>query len=201
MTMQKCFGGTLAEMASAAISDFASAATLAGFECDVHKILVDIAPAPHRPSGLPTGRMAVYCFFLNGQALKIGIAGSESDARFRSHHYSPNRANSTLAGSLLKHPNKIGIAAIPASSIGDWIKAHTGRINFLLPPSYGKVMLSQLEAFLHVRWRPTYEGRVLCSPQRPDGQRGKWETTSAGRLDRVDARLGPIERRLELADA
>jgi hypothetical protein len=45
MTIQKGFGGTFAEMASAAISDLASAATLAGFECDVHKILVDIAPA------------------------------------------------------------------------------------------------------------------------------------------------------------
>jgi hypothetical protein len=161
MIMQERFGGTFAEMVAAALGDFASATTLAGYECDAQKIWVDIAPAPHRPTGLPAGRMATYCFFLNGRALKIGIAGPNSDPRYRSHHYSPTRAPSTLARSILKHPNKIGITAIPAGSIGDWIKANTDRINLLLPASYGKAMLSQLEAFLHARWNPLYEGRVL----------------------------------------
>jgi hypothetical protein len=106
--------------------------------------------------------MAAYCFFLNGHALKIGIAGPKSDARFRSQHYGATRANSTLAGSLLKHPGKVGITPILGDAIGDWIKANTDRINLLLPASYGRAMLSQLEAFLHGRWKPIYEGRVVA---------------------------------------
>ncbi|HEX3497319.1 MAG TPA: hypothetical protein VHT02_09160 [Methylocella sp.] len=154
--------GVFAEMTAAALSDFASAEMLAGAECNVNKIVVDIAPAPHRPRGLPTARMAIYCFFLNGQALKIGIAGPKSGARYRSQHYNPNSAGSTLAGSILKHPSKIGIMTMPASSIGDWIKAHTDRINLLLPASYERATLLRLESFLHNRWEPTYEGLVTA---------------------------------------
>lgn len=161
MTKQERVSDSFAEMATAALSDFSSVATRAGFEFDRHRIRVDIALAPHKPTGLPTGRMATYCFFLNGLALKIGIAGPNSDPRFRSQHYSPTRANSTLAGSILQHPSRIGISAVPAGSIGDWIKANTDRINFLLPASYGRTMLCQLEAFLHARWKPVYEGRVI----------------------------------------
>jgi hypothetical protein len=39
----------------------------------------------------------------------------------------------------------------------DWIKAHTDRINFLLPEFYGKPLLSRLELFLQ---NPVYEGMV-----------------------------------------
>jgi hypothetical protein len=53
----------LAEMAAAALSDFARVPVRMGVERDVNKIMIDIAPKPHRPRGLPTGRMAVYCFF------------------------------------------------------------------------------------------------------------------------------------------
>jgi len=137
--------GSLADMAAAALSDFAMAAM---FECGVNKIMVDIVPKPHRPSGLPIGRMAVYCFMLNRQALKIGIAGPKSGARYRFQHYNPNSAQSTLAGSILKHPRKIGIVTVPASSVGDWIKAHTDRINFLLPVRASPVSSPRMQALL-----------------------------------------------------
>src|SRR3984893_7794355 len=96
----------LGEMTSAALSDFANVAALAGTECDLSKIRVEVLNKPHKPSGLPTGRMAVYCFFLNGQALKVGIAGPNSDARYRSQHYNPNSAQSTLARSILRYPRR-----------------------------------------------------------------------------------------------
>jgi hypothetical protein len=152
--------GILVEMAAVALGDFASAAVTAGTEWNVNKIRIEVAPKPHRPSDLPIGRMAVYSFFLNRQALKVGIAGPKSGARYRSQHYNPNSAQSTLAGSILKQPKKVGIVAISASSVGDWIKANTDRINILLPASYGKPLLSQLESFLHARWKPIYEGFV-----------------------------------------
>jgi hypothetical protein len=152
----------LTEMTAAALSDFIRTTVVAGDEFEANKVRIDIAPRPHRPKGLPAGRMAVYCFFLNGQALKIGIAGPKSDARFRSQHYNPHSAGSTLAGSILKHPTKIGVHAIPACSIGDWIKEHTDRLNLLLPASYGSPILSRLESFLHIRWKPIYEGPVIA---------------------------------------
>jgi len=150
---------TLREMTDAALRDFANVSALTGAECDVDRAKIEALNKPHKPSGLPTGRMAVYCFFFNGQALKIGIAGPNSDARYRSQHYNPNSAGSNLAKSILAYPSKIGIAPLHISFVGNWIKEHTDRINILLPSSYGKPMLSMLETFLHARWKPAYEGR------------------------------------------
>jgi len=58
--------------------DFANVGALAGNEFDLGKVKVEVLNKPHRPSGLPTGRMAIYCFFLNGQALRVGLAGPNS---------------------------------------------------------------------------------------------------------------------------
>jgi hypothetical protein len=160
MTERKGLEHRYEEMTSSALRDFANAETSAGNSCDLGKVQVDVARAPHRPRGLPVGRMAVYCFFFRGQALKIGMAGPNSDARFRSHHYSAGRAMSTLAGSISRHPEKVGLQSIPALSTGEWIKDNTDRIDFLLPAAYGKDILSRLETFLHTRWKPTFEGRV-----------------------------------------
>ncbi len=122
-------------------------------------ITIEIWPRPHKPKGLPTGRMAVYAFFLNGQALKVGKAGANSDARYRSQHYNPNSAGSTLARSILNNPAKAGATGVNELNIGDWIKQHTDRVNFLLPASLGKHRVSLLETFLHDRWTPVFEGR------------------------------------------
>jgi hypothetical protein len=150
---------SLFTVSKSALADFAEYARGAAIECDVAKIAIDMLLRPHRPSGLPSGRMAVYCFFLNGQALKIGIAGPNSDARYRSQHYNPNSAQSTLARSLLNNPAKAAISPLRSNFVGDWIKSNTDRVNFLVPASFEKRVLSQLEAFLHARWRPIYEGR------------------------------------------
>jgi hypothetical protein len=87
-------------MVATALRDFASATKRNGLECDPREILVDINAAPHRPKGLPTGKMAVYCFFLNGHALKIGVAGPKSDA------YGATRANSRLCGVSFEAPGQ-----------------------------------------------------------------------------------------------
>src|SRR5260370_14021837 len=155
----------LGEMTTAALRDFANVGTLAGTECDLSKIRVEILNKPHKPSGLPTGKMAVYCFFLNGQALKVGITGPNRDARYRSQHYNPNSAGSNLAKSILTYPSKIGIAPLHTNFVGTWIKEHTDRINILLPDSFGRRILSMLETFLHARWKPIYEGREIGTPE------------------------------------
>lgn len=145
----------VAKLASEALADFRKVAISATPD----GITTEIWLKPHKPKGLPPGKMAVYAFFLNGQALKIGKAGPNSDPRYRSQHYSPKRAQSTLAGSILKGPAMIGATDVNDLNIGDWIKQHTDRINFLLPASLGKHRLSLLETFLHDRWTPLFEGR------------------------------------------
>jgi hypothetical protein len=44
---------------------------------------------PHRPSSLPKGTVGIYLFFFQDECLKIGKAGSKSNARFLSQHYNP----------------------------------------------------------------------------------------------------------------
>ena len=147
----------LAERAQAALTDFVA---FAGGGLTREQVRVEVVPKPHRPSSLPKGKMAVYCFVLGDQVLKVGLAGPNSDARYRSQHYNPNSAGSNLAKSLVTYPEKIGAKSIDPDRVGEWIKQNTTRINFLLPASIGKPTLAMLETFLHARWSPVYEGRM-----------------------------------------
>lgn len=142
-----------------ALDDFRKVATLAGAEFLADSITPEFLLKPHKPSGLPAGKMAVYAFFLKGHALKVGKVGANSDARYRSQHYNPNSAGSNLARSILANPARIGAAGVDDLNVGEWIRLNTDRINLLVPASLGDPMLSLLESFLHVRWKPVFEGR------------------------------------------
>ncbi|MGH9350555.1 MAG: carbon-nitrogen hydrolase family protein [Terriglobia bacterium] len=153
--------GSLNGLVSEALSDFRKAAALASPRFSPDSIAVEIATKPHNPPKiLPMGKMAVYAFFLNGQSLKVGKVGPNSGPRYTSQHYSPGSAGSTLAGSILKDPTKVGAVGVDSGSVGDWIKNNTDRVNLLLPVSSGLPILSLLESFLHVRWKPQFEGRL-----------------------------------------
>jgi hypothetical protein len=85
-------------LASEAITDFAKVVALAQAEFSADWITVEILEKPHNaPRTLPTGHMAVYAFFLNGQVLKVGKVGPKSAARYTSQHYNPASAGSNLA--------------------------------------------------------------------------------------------------------
>ena len=143
----------------AALAAFATVAELAGDPISRAEIKVEYLNAPHRPpSRLPAGTMAVYGFWGNGVWLKIGKAGPKSNARYISQHYSPGRAQSTLAGSLANDPLMRTVAGFDPQAPGAWIRAATHRVNILLPSTRRKELLSLLEAFLHQRLRPRYEG-------------------------------------------
>jgi len=148
------------KLVSEALADFRNVAALADAAFIADSITVEIARSPHRqPKSLPPGKMAVYAFFLNGQALKVGKVGPSSNARYTSQHYNPKSAGSNLARSILANPAQVSVLGIDASGIGDWIRGHTDRVNLLAPASLGDPMLSLLESFLHVRWKPVFEGR------------------------------------------
>lgn len=152
---------TFEDFISGAISDFRKVAALADAEFIADSITVEITPKPHKaPTMLPTGKIAVYAFFLNGQALKVGKVGQKSAARYTSQHYNPLSANSNLARSILTNAAKVGATDIDSTSVGEWIRKHTDRVNVLMPATVGLPILSLLEAYLHVRWKPMFEGRA-----------------------------------------
>jgi hypothetical protein len=141
------------------VEDFKKVAKLAGVEVSDNSITVEILGSPHSPpTSLPSGKMAVYVFMWNNQCLKVGKVGQKSQARYTSHHYDPKRSNSNLAKSILDHKKRLGLADLTDSTIGDWIKSNTNRINFILDQNLGVPVLSLMESFLQCRLKPRFEG-------------------------------------------
>ncbi len=136
-------------------SDFRKVARLAGAELEKTDLQIEVLSAPHRPTGLPPGTMAVSH---RGKALKVGKAGPNSDARYRSQHYNPKSARSTLAASILKDGSPVGEPQIDIDSVGNWIRQNTDRTNFILQAHSGIEVLTLLEAYVQCILKPAYEG-------------------------------------------
>ncbi len=128
-----------------------------GREIDMQKVQIIDRGLPHTPKSLKPGTMGVYTFNYNGQFLKIGKAGPNSNARFLSQHYNPASANSTLAKSILYDPT-MAMLGIREDNVGDWIKANCRRIDILLDVELGIFSLELVESSLHYKYQPKYEG-------------------------------------------
>jgi len=139
------------------IKDFLKAAQLADTKIPESQIDVQDLGCPHKPQGLPKGKMAIYTFQFNELFLKIGKAGPNSDARFRSQPYNPDSSQSNLAKSILNDPD-MEHYNLNAENIKDWIKNNIARIDIILDESLGIFVLNFLEAFLHCKLKPKYEG-------------------------------------------
>ena len=118
----------------------------------------DIRWPPHRPPGALRGRGAVYSFFWpeRGEFLKVGKAGSGTEQRYRYQHYGA-KARSTLFKDLRGNCRELGVPC-EDGALKDWMHQHLARADILLAPGYDDFALSLLEAFLHLRWRPRFEG-------------------------------------------
>jgi len=149
----------LSDLISSALEDFVQVAALARSTIPLDQVQVQILGKPHRAQALPLGRMAVYSFFLNERALKVGKVGPNSGPRFTYQHYTGS-ALSTLSGSILSNQRRVGTSGLDGKTAGDWIRANTDRIDILMPTNFGIPILSLLESFLHVRWNPLFEGRA-----------------------------------------
>ena len=112
---------------------------------------------PHQPKALSSGMMGVYTFWYEGKFIKIGKAGPKSGARFLSQHYNPQSAKSTLAASILAD-KRMQDKGIFDSNVGDWIKNNCRRIDILLNSDLGIFALELIEAALHYKYEPIYEG-------------------------------------------
>lgn len=153
------------------IAHFGVDATKAGIDGWPCTLRSEVLLAPHRPTRLPAASTAVYLFALSatagqsapcgtGTVLKVGKVGPNSEARFRYMHYNPASSNSNLARSLLAHPILwpwLGIDALSADSVGDWIRTNLDRTNFYLPAGRPQV-LATLEVYIRARVGSVFEG-------------------------------------------
>jgi hypothetical protein len=152
------------------VDSFLVVAGLAHLTLSASEVRVEVLRAPHqRPTRLPAGTQAVYIFLLGESCLKVGKAGPKTAARFVSQHYGFS-APSTLARSMLAHSERTAACLPPArfgevdalceDSIGEWIATNTDRVNVYLPTSKRPFALSLLEAFIHCRLKPVFEGET-----------------------------------------
>jgi hypothetical protein len=141
------------------VHDFLVVAELACDPISRSEIDVEYLAAPHSPPArIPVGTMAVYGFWHEGTWLKIGKAGPNSQNRYTYQHYNLESAPSTFADSLRGDPSMVATVGSDRLSINTWIRTSTCRVNILLPAHRQRELLSLLEAFLHLRLRPRYEG-------------------------------------------
>jgi hypothetical protein len=144
---------------SEVLNDLVKVLRIAGIAYKEGDIQIEDLGVPHTPpKTIPEGKMAVYSFFYNGRALKVGKAGPKSKARYTSQHYSAGSARSTLAASLEKKPEIIGLVNSDVTDSKQWIKQNTQRINFIINNSLGVDVLNLIEAFLIAKLSPAYEG-------------------------------------------
>lgn len=118
------------------IKSLVHAAQLAGFTVDLNEITVmpwEMRLQNHVPERLPVNHSAVYIFKHGDRYLKVGQAGSESNARYQSQHYCPTSSSSNLAKSLLRHHDYA--ALIDDTDIKIWIRENVHRYNILIPNS------------------------------------------------------------------
>jgi hypothetical protein len=151
------------------VSDFSAAADripLTGWPCELK---TELLRAPHTPVGLPAGYGAVYAFVLAqpwlapcgaGTVLKVGRVGARSDARFRSQHYNPRSAGSTLANSLLTYQIVwpwLGIEHLTEADVKSWMLTNLDRTHIFVPDGHPAVLAS-LEVYVRARIGSVFEG-------------------------------------------
>lgn len=123
---------------------------------------IEDAGCPHRQSSLPKGYAAIYIFAYESEThyecLKIGKANANSAARFTSQHYGFN-ASSTLAKSICGDA-EFRQMRINKENIKAWILNNLHRVNIFISAEQGKAATELVEAVLHYKFRPRYEGNI-----------------------------------------
>lgn len=134
-----------------------SVTSILGKRLPIEKYEIINRGIPHQPKELPKNKMGIYMFKYNDIFLKIGKAGPKSPARFLSQHYNPGSAQSTLAESIIKD-NDFNALNITHENVGDWIKMNCNRIDILVDDSVSIFAIELIEALLHYKYMPKYEG-------------------------------------------
>jgi hypothetical protein len=149
------------------VRDFIEVSQLAGLSLRASDIETQVLVAPHRRTGLPKGKAAVYVFFHGETCLKVGKVGANSDARFRSQHYLPSGAMSNLAKSLcLDYASDAAMSRFfradlrsefESESVAEWMLTNLSRVHFFLDANAPTGAVRLLEVFLQCRLQPLFE--------------------------------------------
>ena len=115
----------------------------------------------HEQPTLPKHHCAVYIFLHQGEVLKIGKANAKSGNRYRYQHYRFD-VGSTLAKSLFENDSEFKSLIGSKENAESWMLANLVRINVLINDrdGNGKAISELLEALLHYRFRPRFEGAI-----------------------------------------
>lgn len=124
----------------------------------------------HKPTTLQTGTCGVYVFMNDQHCFKVGKAGSNSKARWNSHHYNLDETTpSTLPKSIIKNKTRFKkcfpveshqeIDALEKSNVQKWIKGNMCRIEFLFKDNGDSFTLNLLEALAQFHLKPIFEGK------------------------------------------
>ena len=105
----------------------------------------------------------VYVFSVGDLVLKVGETCRKSgvNGRMREHYRRKESDTSTLALSIVKHPDcwqQLGIDHVDDSNVVDWLMKNVRCDMLLLDRSHGKRFIKLLESFLHCRLSPMFEG-------------------------------------------
>jgi len=124
----------------------------------------------HIPTTLKKGQeQGVYVFLKNEKiCFKVGKAGTNSQARWNSHHYRLNKTKSSLPSSIKNDITKFKSFFDPSihneidnlnnANIKNWIKNNLSRIEFKMSNTESTYALDLLEKFIAFKLEPIYEG-------------------------------------------
>lgn len=119
-------------------------------------LTIEFSVAPHpRPTPL-RNQSAVYLFFRGEQWLRIGQTNFST--RFTSQHYGTKRAGSSFAKDVWLNRADFGYDGVE-DDLPAWIPANFGRANIRLPNQQSDRLSRLLEAFLHFKLAPRFEGK------------------------------------------
>lgn len=108
----------------------------------------------------------VYVFMRDSTVFKVGKAGTNSQARWNSHHYNLDTSPSTFPSSFSADlerfnsffPENVRITDISRINIKEWVRANTSRIEFKIQNQETGTALNLLEALVQFYLNPIYEG-------------------------------------------
>lgn len=145
------------------MEDIESFTDTLGLRLSKEDYIIEDMGCPHtQPRNLPKGYSAVYIFFYEtgekAEFFKIGKANKKSAARFTSQHYGFS-APSTLAKSICSD-EYFSQQGLNRENINAWMKENLHRINIFITSDDGKALTGLIEATLHYKYRPRYEGSL-----------------------------------------
>ena len=134
-----------------------SARTFAGLQVPVSVLEYEVLPPPHRPGRFRPGKRAVIAFYWPPakRFLFVGLAGPNSEPRFKSQHYRLTSTRSGLAHKIVARQRELGLKGLTPATVGPWMKANLARINIFLPGEMEDAA-KLLRDYLVERWNPVF---------------------------------------------